>query len=162
MYRYRHPHNHIPKPQHQGGFTLIEVLLVIAILAILAAIVIVAVNPAKQLGESQDAQRRSDVRALLEAIGQYTIDNDGTLPSGIPTGTTCASDGEVICKVDSSCDGVSLDVLVASRKYLTDLPADPTEATTLDTGYYVFKNSNDRVGVCAPEPYGDDDISIMR
>jgi type IV pilus assembly protein PilA len=144
------------------GFTLIEILLVIAIIAILAAIVIVAINPSKQLGAAQDAQRASDVKAILDAVGQYSIDNDGALPSGIPIGTTCEADGDPICTADSGCTGVNLDILVSQRKYLTDLPADPTGATTLVTGYYIFKNSYGRVGVCAPSTYADDVISIMR
>lgn len=146
----------------QTGFTLIEILLVIGLIAILAAIVIVAVNPARQIGLAQNTQRRSDVKAILDAIGQYSIDNTGSLPSGIPVGTTCEDDGSVICKADSECEGVSLDVLVSQRKYLTDLPADPTAATSLETGYYVMKNSYGRVVVCAPTTYNSESISVSR
>lgn len=144
------------------GFTLIEVLLVIAILAILAAIVIVAINPAKQLGEANNAQRRSDVKTILDAIGQYAIDNGGTLPAGIPVGTSCAEDAQVICKADSECDGIDLDVLISERKYLIALPADPTAATTLETGYYAYQNSYGRVGVCAWTTYGGEVIGVER
>lgn len=149
----------------KDGFTLIEVLLVIAILAILAAVVIVALNPAKQFGEAQNAQRRSDVRSILDAVHQYTIDNYGSLPSEeIPSGTTCTDDGAEICLPDISCDGVSLDELVSDETYLTDLPTDPTAATDVGTGYYIFQNGNGRVGVCAAtsSTYGNIDISVIR
>ena len=65
---------------YRKGFTLIELLLVIGIIAILAAIVIVAINPTRQLGQARNAQRNSDVNTLLNAIWQYAIDNSGNMP----------------------------------------------------------------------------------
>lgn len=144
------------------GFTLIEILLVIAIMAILAAIVIVAINPAKQFGEAQNVQRQSDVRALLDAVIQYSLDNSGTPPSGIPVGTTCNNDGELICQVDVVCDGVFLDSLVAGRTYLTDLPTDPTAGDAEITGYSIMQNSSGRVSVCAKTTYNEVDITVTK
>ncbi len=40
----------------KNGFTLIELIIVIAIIALLAAGTFVAVNPAKRVGDSQNAQ----------------------------------------------------------------------------------------------------------
>lgn len=144
------------------GFTLIEILLVIAIMAILAAIVIVAINPAKQLGEAQNAQRRSDVRTILDAIVQYSLDNEGSYPTGIPVGTSCTSDGNDICQVDTICEGTSLDPLVVNRTYLPDLPNDPTVADATITGYLVMQSSSGRVSVCAQESYNDEEISVTK
>jgi prepilin-type N-terminal cleavage/methylation domain-containing protein len=145
------------------GFTLIEVLLVIAILAILAAVVIIAINPAKQFGEAQNAQRRSDVRTILDAVHQYSIDNYGSYPSeSIPVGTDCEEEGEFICIGNISCDGVSLDALVEDEKYLTNIPTDPVAADDQMTGYKIFLNQNNRVGVCAPTAYGDAEIIVTR
>ena len=157
--------NRISRRVRESGFTLIEVLLVIAILAILAAIVIIAINPAKQLGEAQNTQRRSDVNTILNAVYQYSIDNSGEIPSTIPLGTSCFDDGEVICLADTICGGVNLDALVSGDKYLTDLPVDPSYAslsTTTDIGYAIMKNSNDRIEVCVTEAYNDEPISAKR
>ena len=146
------------------GFTLIEVLLVIAILAILAAVVIVAINPAKQFGEAQNAQRRSDVRAILDAVHQYSIDNYGSMPtpSVITTGTDCAADGDDICQSEISCAGINIDDLLIDQKYLVDIPSDPTTATDEITGYKIFKNASGRVGICAPDASDGAVISVIR
>ena len=56
------------KTNAQRGFTLLEVLLVAAIIAILAGIVIIAINPSKNLQDSRNTQRRSDVTTILNGI----------------------------------------------------------------------------------------------
>jgi prepilin-type N-terminal cleavage/methylation domain-containing protein len=146
------------------GFTLIEVLLVIAILSILAAIVIVAINPSKQFGEAQNAQRRSDIEAILNATHQYSLDNGGTLPGGgsIVTGTDCMNDGVTICRSQQSCDGANMDELIYDEKYLVDIPHDPVEYDDNLTGYSIMSTENGRIVVCAPNFYGDEEISVSR
>ena len=67
------------KKTKQKGFTLLEVLLVIALIAILAGIVIVAINPVKQLADGRNTQRRSDVNTILNAVYQVfktLVDNN--------------------------------------------------------------------------------------
>src|SRR5581483_10664502 len=71
------------KIKREKGFTLIELLVVIGILAILLAITLIAINPARQFGQANDTKRRSDVNAILNAIGQYTASNTGQLPTEI-------------------------------------------------------------------------------
>jgi len=53
------------------GFTLVELLVVIGILAILTAAVVVVLNPAELLRQSRDAQRLSDFDAVRSAISLY-------------------------------------------------------------------------------------------
>ncbi len=67
------------------GFTLLEILLVVAAIAILAGIVVVAINPGKQLAAARNAARRSDVNTLLNAVYQYALDHSGAFPAGMDT-----------------------------------------------------------------------------
>ena len=59
------------------GFTLIEILVVVGIIAILAAIVIIAINPAKQFAQARNSQRTANVNAILNSIGQNIAENKG-------------------------------------------------------------------------------------
>ncbi len=142
------------------GFTLIELLLVIGIIAILASIVIVAINPTKQLGDARDAQRRSDVNTILNAVYQYAIDNEGSLPGNIPTTTA-----KGICKVTAvgtNCNnGVNLRVLTGA--YLVSIPTDPQAgATGTGTNYTIVQDANGRITVAAPDAEQDTNISVTR
>jgi len=143
---------------NQKGFTLLEILLVIALIAILAAIVIVAINPAKQLASGRNTQRRADANTILNATYQYAIDNNGALPTGVASTVSCSTACNTIlatreiCKTGGTCTGiVDLGVLTASGKYIVSIPNDPTTSTTDGSGYYICKDStSSRVTVCAP------------
>lgn len=137
------------------GFTLLEVLLVVAIIAILAGIVIVAINPGKQLADTRDSQRKSDVNTILDATYQYSIDNSGNIPASIATSATCDTPAtNEICKTDAaSCAGlIDLSGLTTNQKYVVSMPLDPSNPTTNvnGTGYFIAKSTNGRLTVCAP------------
>ncbi|MBP7843012.1 prepilin-type N-terminal cleavage/methylation domain-containing protein [Candidatus Woesebacteria bacterium] len=53
------------------GFTMIELLIVIAILGILAVAVLSAINPVEQINRGRDTGSRSDAEQLLSAIDRY-------------------------------------------------------------------------------------------
>ena len=56
------------------GFTLLELLIVIGILAILAATTVLVLNPAELLKQARDSQRVSDLATLNSALGMYVTD----------------------------------------------------------------------------------------
>ncbi len=142
---------------NKRGFTLIEILLVVAAIAILAGIVIIAINPFKQLGDTRNAQRRADVNTILNAVYQYSIDNNGTLPANITTSATA------ICQASPCTSLIDLSVLTTSEKYLVSIPKDPLiTATTGTAGYTIMKSSNGRVTVAAPSAEQSAVISVTR
>ena len=147
------------------GFTLLEILLVVGIIAILAGIVILAINPTKQLGDTRNAQRRSDVLTILNAVYQYSIDNNGTIPAGIIVTGGCTSTANEIRNGSSTASVNLYSALVAgaaSSTYLVAIPHDPLATSTLDdlgSGYGIAKTSSGRVTVCAPLSVGEGNIS---
>lgn len=140
-------------PKNQKGFTLIELLVVIGILAVLLSITLIAINPNRQFGQANNTKRRSDVNAVLNAIGQYMADNRGTVPAGIDaTVRTISNDTAVTNRADLCA------LLVPT--YLAQLPIDPQTnngtppascSATYNTNYTVVLSSSDsRVTVAAP------------
>ena len=86
--------------RNQRGFTLLEVLIVIAIIGILVSIGVASYSSAQQ--KSRDARRKGDLKAVQNAFEQYNADNDGNYP--------------VTCSVDSTYMPVGM-------------PADPKDPT---------------------------------
>lgn len=152
--------------RQQKGFTLLEVLLVIALIAILAGIVIIAINPAKQLAEARNAQRHADVNTILNATWQYALDNDGDFPSSVPTGAAALCDSTAtneVCATGGTCTSlVDLTDLTTNETYLTSIPNDPTGSTANGAGYHITQSANGRLTVCAPDAELSETISVTR
>ncbi len=149
------------KQQKQEGFTLLEVLLVVAIIAILAGIVIIAINPGKNLGDTRNSQRSADVNTILNAVYQYSLDNNGTVPAGITSTAT-----EICATGAASCTAlVDLSAITASEKYVVKIPQDPQCATVCATngvGYKINKDTSGRIVVAAPYAENGKTISVTK
>jgi prepilin-type N-terminal cleavage/methylation domain-containing protein len=138
------------------GFTLIEILVVIGIIAILAAIVIIAINPDRQFKQANDVQRSSNINAILNAVGQNIADNKGTLtgctgtiPTGAATTTNIGTGGYDL----STC-------LVPT--YIPALPTDPNGGTAADTKYFIAKWPSGRYVVQATSQVTGSLIQVVR
>lgn len=73
-----------------SGFTLIELLVVVAIIGVLAASLIFILNPGTQFAKARDAQRKSDLKQIQNALETYYNDNGyypNTLSFGAAFGT---------------------------------------------------------------------------
>ncbi|MDD3861996.1 MAG: type II secretion system protein [Candidatus Gracilibacteria bacterium] len=145
--------------RNKKGFTLIEVLLVIVIIAILAGIVIIAVNPGRQISQANNTQRSSDVKAILDAVHQFAVESRGVMPDAITEAATTIGSGDG--QIDICTDLVPT--------YITAMPADPTsdgagytDCDTYDTGYQISIDADNRVTVSAPSAELEETISITR
>jgi len=78
------------------GFTVIELLVIVIIVAVLVCIVIPAIFAAKQ--KAQQIICVNNLRQLFLAFEQYTNDNNGLLPRPNNSGTS--KDGTKICNAE--------------------------------------------------------------
>lgn len=66
------------------GFTLVELLIVIAILGILAAGILVAVDPVDKISAANDSKVQNDVSATGRASEAYATVHSGFYPATLP------------------------------------------------------------------------------
>ncbi len=130
----------------KSGFTLIEILVVIGIIAILAAIVIIAINPARQFAQARNTQREANVNTILNAIGQNLADNKGVF-NCLAVGTPIAAGAN---EIGTAAGYVNLGCL-APTYIPTQIPFDPDAGTAADTLYTVQVDAISRYTVCAPK-----------
>jgi len=147
-------------PIKKSGFTLIEILVVIGIIAILAAIVIIAINPARQFAQARNTQRQSNINTLLNAVGQRLADNKGVFP--VVAGCQALTPGTVytISTVAGSMEAPATDILdiscVVPTYIASQIPVDPdggiwTNATTYNSKYNITVDALGRYTVCSPK-----------
>ena len=141
------------------AFTLIEVLLVIVIIAILAGIVIIAVNPARQISQANNSQRTSDIKALVTAVQEYAVENRGVMPAAITATPT---------EVGMGTGEIDLCALLVPD-YIAAMPVDPTDAgaaytdcATYHTGYNISVNADGRITTAAPNAELGETISLTQ
>lgn len=119
------------KEKREAGFTLLELLIVVSIIAILSVALVVVLDPAETLRKSRDAQRISDMTSMKTALGLYLTSTTtpylGAATAGALNNTNCvANTGTAISKImyslpsatslagDTTLDGVATAVQVAT------------------------------------------------
>ncbi len=141
------------------GFSLIEILVVVALIIILATITIVAINPGKNFRDTRNAQRASDVNSILNAVTQYTT--DGKPLSAFGTIAEC-TDGAT--PIGTTTGGTHADLTTlteAANDYIVSIPMDPSGGTAEDTGYTICTIGT-RVQIAAPNAEDGKEIVVKR
>ena len=114
-----------------GGFTLIEVLIVVVILGILAAIVVPELSSASR--QAREGVLKDDLRFMREQITRYMIQHDDD-PPGYPPGgdtTLVPSEANFIDQMTSYTDQYSNTAAAYGSNtfkygpYLTKIPENP-------------------------------------
>lgn len=124
------------------AFTLIELLLAIAIVSALLVGTAAKLKPLERLGIADNLRRSSDIRQLRMALMQAQIDRM-ELPSNIPYSR---EEAKWICQysyrgltcIDPPIQGVDLSSLVPT--YLSAIPEDPRRAGNGVTGYRIYSD----------------------
>jgi len=130
------------------GFTLLELLIVIGILAILSTTIVLVINPAELLRKARDSQRISDLNTLKTAIAYYITET--TSPSIGTTNNTFSDVATASCFGAASgtqtlvTDGtgwipINFDGMTGGSP-IGSLPTDPNKTAVGDTPgrYYVY------------------------
>lgn len=128
------------------GFTLVELLIVVAILAVLSTATVIILNPLQILQEARDGQRLNDINTINSAISLYLATATtpvfttafnctvGTTPYTPDTGPCLTN---IVRATSGTASWVNFDFSLASGgSPLSVLPLDPTQNTT---NFYVFR-----------------------
>lgn len=110
----------------RNGFTLIELVIVVGILAILAVFILAAINPLVQFKKARDSQRKSDLSQIGKALEQYYQDH-GRYPANGASFRLTDLNGNVVSW------GASW------VPYMNVVPAEPNK----DRTYIYYSNASD-------------------
>ncbi len=128
------------------GFTLVELLIVVAILAVLSTATVIILNPAQILQETRDTQRMNDLNTVNSALALYLANTASpTLGGGwrctnsnVTTGPCAGAVSNAIRLVDGT---GWVDVNLGTTSGINSLPLDPI-GTQTDALHYTAKTDN--------------------
>jgi prepilin-type N-terminal cleavage/methylation domain-containing protein len=148
------------KERNLKGFTLIEVLIVIGLIAILAAVTVIALNPTKNFQDARNAERRGEIAQIMNALNQYSIEtvNSSSFTTLLTSVTVCGvADTNIITTPGA---GLAVYTYIVPSQ-IAEIPADPSSGSATDTGYDICKTGT-RLTIKAPSAEAGVTISLSR
>lgn len=139
------------------GFTLVELLVSIAVISVLAVVMAVVVNPGKKKAQARDASRKSGIAQISSALATYSVQTDsypavltdlvpGELKSLVkdPNGTNFSYSAQ--SQDGGVCTTENRDCLKSVLYAIYEFPNNPC---TVGSGYWAWTSSSLRTGkVC--------------
>ena len=120
------------KMKNNKGFTLVELLIVIAIIGILAGVVMIRIKPGEAMMKARDSQRIQDMDTINKAMRLALADGEIYLTDTTTGCASCTSDSGTQA-VDGEYGWVQFDIAPnrdGLSKFLPALPIDPTNDNT--------------------------------
>ena len=144
-----------------GGFTLVELLIVIALIAILSVAVLATINPIEQTNKARDAKFKNDTAEVLSAYERFYASqnsypwNDPTIANFVAQGTAGAfrSDSQLFGVLGATGSGSTGALVTTSELKSAFIGKEPftkdfaTESNRMDA-MYVWNNGLDSNYVC--------------
>lgn len=109
------------------GFTIVELLIVIAILGVIAIALLVTINPGEAQKKTRDAQRIIHMKTLQTLIDQFMI--DGNNATGAIISASGVNSSAVVAQNSQLC-GVTSWLGINTCLYSSTVPIDPNNGTS--------------------------------
>lgn len=139
------------KGRHRG-FTLVELMVTMALIAVLVGAYLMMANPAGQLASSRNTRRKTDLQNIMLAIKENVLEggteqficSSGAIPTSTKTmGSASGSYNIAPCLIPA--DGIAampFDPLASSAYY--------TSPSNYNTGYTIIVNGSGTITLGAP------------
>jgi len=115
--------------RRRAGFTIVELLIVVVVIAILAAISIVAYTNIQQ--RARDSVRKADVATIEKALKLYAVDNG---PMYVGSGCGYAGNGSGWFNYPYGSPGEDMNVCLKNQGYMTETVKDPHDTFNCTSG----------------------------
>ena len=112
---------------NKKGFTLVELLVVIAMIGILTTAAMMLINPSFQLQKARDSKRKSDIKLMQSALELFRSEQ-GIYPTSLNSSSSlvnCIGSSSFTSDTSGNCN-------ISATVYLQTVPTDPKT----NTNYY--------------------------